>query len=551
MKLFKKTYFFLLLIVIFAAVLRFIWLGNFPPSLYSDETDQGYNAYSILSTGRDEHGIFLPVSLRSFGDWKPPIPTYLMVPFIWSLGLTEVSVRLPSAVLGIGTVILAFFLTRTLFIDQKDRTRLALLSSLFLTISPWHILQSRAAMLVSVALFFLALGVYFLLSSFKKRPLIFLSSVSFVLSVYSYYGLRVIAPLILFTIFIKYRRNLLPMKKEVILSAVLGIFLLFPLFTAFIKQPDVILGRVKTVSIFYDQGINLRKWELITQDGIGADTVITRFFHNNFYLYGINVIQRFLSHFDASYLLVKGDQSPPFQIPQMGILYIPDLLFISIGLFILFKKDYSSRSLIVFWIIISIIPAAFTFVTPSSNRTFNAVIPFMILIALGIIYVMRRTRVRILTAGIISIFYILSLGYFLRQYFIILPSDHADWWNYGWKQVVEYVKSRNTRYTNIIVPNVYGMPYIYFLFYQKYPPDKFQTSAIRPYVADRFGFENVEGYGNYLFPEDFDWTSTKKYNLQKNSLYVLSVRQAPDDANYVKAIYYPNGRIAFKIFAYD
>lgn len=102
------TLFFLATIFILASLLRFSWLGEIPPSLYSDEAGQGYNAYSILKTGRDEHGEFLPVSLRSFGDWKPPLPTFLMIPFILGLGLNETAVRLPSAVLGLMTIFFKF-----------------------------------------------------------------------------------------------------------------------------------------------------------------------------------------------------------------------------------------------------------------------------------------------------------------------------------------------------------------------------------------------------------------------------------------------------------
>ncbi|MBI2009816.1 MAG: hypothetical protein HYS86_01425, partial [Candidatus Chisholmbacteria bacterium] len=50
----------LVLIVFFAAILRLSLLGQNPPGLYWDEVSLGYNAYSILKTGRDEHNEFLP-----------------------------------------------------------------------------------------------------------------------------------------------------------------------------------------------------------------------------------------------------------------------------------------------------------------------------------------------------------------------------------------------------------------------------------------------------------------------------------------------------------
>lgn len=545
----NKTKLFLITIIIFAAVLRFMWLDKIPPSLYTDETDQGYNAYSILVSGKDEHSVSLPVSLRSFGDWKPPLPSYLMIPFIQLLGLSEISVRLPSAILGLSTVILIYYLTQELLKEQKYRVKVALLSSYFLAISPWHILQSRAAMLVIAGLFFLTLGVDSFLKSRNNKNLIFISAFSFALSIYSYYGLRIITPIILLGLLVKCKEDIFSMKREFILSIFLGLILLFPLLLSFYHQPDVVFGRAKTVSVFYDQGVNLRKWELATQDGIGADTIITRFFHNSYYMYGKSITQRFLSHLDSNYLLFIGDQYQPFQIPQMGILYIPDLLFILSGLFILYKYKYKNRGLMVYWIFVSILPAAFTFVTPASNRSFNAVVVYMVLVSVGAVYLTSIIRRKVIAVSLMTVFYILSLGYFMHQYFIDLPTNHADWWNYGWKQVVEYVNSQGVKYKNIIVPKADGMPYIYFLFYQKYPPEKFQNNAIRPYIVDRFGFEYVEGFDKYLFPTEYDWNFIKRNNLQKESLYIIPENQALEDKDYIKAIYYPDGKIAYKIFA--
>lgn len=547
----SKTILILILIILLSVFLRIFGLGSIPPSLYSDEANQGYNAYSILLTGKDEYGTFLPVSLRSFGDWKPPLPTYSMIPSIWLLGLSEYSIRLPSAILGIATVLLLFFTTLKLLSEQKNKVQIALLSSFYLAISPWHTLQSRASMLVAVGLFCLLGGVYLFLRGMKNGRFFLLSSVLFALAVYSYYGLRVVTPLVLLLLLIKFREKIFIFRKELFLSGVLGFLLLLPLFGAFLKQPDVIFGRAKTVSIFYDKGINLRKWELITQDGISASPLITRFFHNNLYMYARSVTQRFLSHLDGRYLFFNGDGSQPFQIPSMGILYFPDLVFILLGVIMLFKNKYFSRWLIIFWIIISFIPASLTFVTPSSNRTFNAVIAYAVLSATGIVYMKKGKFPKILTAIAITIFYSLSFGYFLNQYFVKLPRDFANFWNYGWREVVEYVKNNEAKYANIIVPDLNGMPYIYFLLYQKYPPAAFQANAVKPFVADRFGFEHVEAFDKYLFPAEFDWNFTKKYNLQKNSLYIIPAAYAQNDADYIKAIYYPNGKIAFKIFAYE
>lgn len=545
-----KTKVILLLIILFSAVLRFFWLDHFPPSLYTDEINQGYNAYSILLTGRDEHGVFLPVSLRSFGDWKPPLSTYLVIPFIYILGLNEIAVKLPSAILGVGTIILTYYLVKELFKERKEVNLLALLASFFLSISPWHILQSRVAMLVIVGLFFLEMGIYFFIKGIKKANLLYSSSLFFAFSIYAYYGLRIITPLILLTLLFFYRERIKLCSKEIILSVVLGFIILLPLILVFKSQPDVIFGRAKTVSVFYDQGVKLRQWELITQDGVNYPPFLARFFHNNLYMYGRNIIQRFLSHFDGRYLFLNGDKVPPFQIPNMGVLYLLDAIFILVGIIILFRNSHARRNLIISWFIISILPAAFTFMTPSSNRTFNAIIPFMILVSVGVLFFLRLTSRRIIISICISLLYVISFGYFLHQYFIILPHDHADWWNYGWREAAQCVNLMEDRYNNIVVSDRGGMPYIYFLFYGKVNPAQFQKEAVRPYVEDQFGFEHVEGFDKFIFPNDWEW-KYEKSNLQKNTLYVVPAEQAEGDGNFLHAIYYPNNNIKLKIFAND
>ena len=101
---------YLLPILFLGFILRVAYLDKFPIGLYSDEAVFGYNAYLLIQTGHDEYNRFWPVSLESFGDWKPPMQAWLAIPFVWVLGLTEYAVRLPSAILGTLTILIVYLL---------------------------------------------------------------------------------------------------------------------------------------------------------------------------------------------------------------------------------------------------------------------------------------------------------------------------------------------------------------------------------------------------------------------------------------------------------
>jgi len=96
----------IVLILILAAALRLFALDKFPAGLNADEASIGYNAWSLIQTGKDEHSVSWPLVFRSFDDYKPPVYFYLVLPFVKMLGLNIWSVRLPSALLGIASVYL-------------------------------------------------------------------------------------------------------------------------------------------------------------------------------------------------------------------------------------------------------------------------------------------------------------------------------------------------------------------------------------------------------------------------------------------------------------
>jgi len=87
----------LVVALIVGAWLRLTQLQEVPPGVYCDEACNGYDAYSILQTGRDHHGNALPILFQGFNDYRRPLFNYTLVPLVGALGLKIGVVRLGTA----------------------------------------------------------------------------------------------------------------------------------------------------------------------------------------------------------------------------------------------------------------------------------------------------------------------------------------------------------------------------------------------------------------------------------------------------------------------
>jgi hypothetical protein len=537
----KKINTSLLAILILAAFLRFYNLNSSPPSLYSDEISLGYNAYSLLKTGKDEFGNFLPLSLRSFGDYKPALSAYAMIPSIAMFGLNEFAVRFPFAFFGTLTVLLIYLITKELFSDRK----LALLASLLLSLSPWHIQQSRSAMLVGLEIFFVSLGILLFRRGLNKKPLFFLFVLPFSLAFYTYYGSRITIPLLVLLLIFTHFKKLVTQKKLVFKTFLFGLLLLTPLIYATFQNPKTISGRTGTISIFYQQGVKLKLWEDSRMDG-NQNPLLTRTFHNKVFYYFLDITERYFQHFNPRFLFFEGSKVSPFEIPNMGIFYLIDGLFLVLGFFCLVSKSKKESWFLVGWLLISPIVASLTFMTPASNRSFNMVIPAQIIIALGIISFLRKIKSsskRKLTVSIVVIIYFISFLFFQYNFHVQIPQLSPHQWFYGKKQIIKELEKIEKDYQKIVF--IKGGPYyIYLLFYKKVDPTLFAQNFRRSPYVDELGWENVESFQKYEFLFDGSWDKVKK---EKNVLYISLASDFPSEMPFIKEILFPNGQAAYRL----
>jgi len=545
MRFIKNWKFLLLVIVLIAGFLRLYQLGANPPSLTWDEAAWGYNAYSLGIDGKDEFGRLLPHDyLESFGDYKPPMYAYLDVIPVKLLGLNETSTKLPSALFGVLTVLLTYFLVKRIFWKSKNSNNYALLTSFILAISPWHILLSRAAFEANIATFFLVLGVWgFLAAVQDRRWYLIISAISFALSMYTFNTSRVVAPLLVILLLIAFRKKLLIIKKQALIAFIVGLIIFLPTFK-FLLSPQA-GSRFQEVNIFSDITILKTANQEIANDN---NSLFSKIIHNRRFVYTQEYLKHYFDNLSPNFLFIKGDGNPKFSTQDVGQMYIWDIVFFIGGILFLFRKKEGNWWLVPLWLLIGIIPAATARETPHALRIETTLPMFQILVAYGFVTFLewaKQKRLKLktynLNLGIILpfIFYILlflNFAYFYHNYFYHYPSQFSGEWQYGYKQSIDYVTSVENQYDYIQVSNVLGRPYIYYLFYTKTNPDDYRKTAV--ITRDVFGFVDVESFGKYIFPQNFNYLLSSK----KKVLYINASNAVPNNAKVMKRFYLLNGK---------
>lgn len=559
----KKSLILLFSIILLAGILRFWGLGSVPPSPDWDEAALGYSAYSILETGRDEYGEFLPVVLRSFDDYKPALYAYLIIPFIPIFDLSTFTVRFPSALLGTLTVGFTFLLVRELFIMRNSENKnslktenwkleIPMLTALMLAISPWHVQFSRIAFETNTGLAFNILAAYLFLLGLRKPVAFYFSAFVATLPIYAYQSDKVFTPLLfLLLIGIYFKQFINLPKKQIVAFFVVGIISILPMLISITSNKETLM-RAQATSIFTEKTYllrnNIKKLEFEQQRGNKVGELL----NNRRFVYASYITAGYLSHYNLNWLFTTGDLKR-HKAPSMGLLYIWELPFVLLGIYFLFFGPFSRKTkLLIFgWFLISPIPASVTTGVPHAVRTLNFLPTFQIFSALGIILFLKEVlnvkyKVLSIKLGyflivVIGLFAAANFVFYLNQYFVQQNYFYSKDWQYGWKETVDYVKSVEKDYDKVIVS--YKEPldrsYMFFAFYLKYPPEEYQRSNV-----GSGGFAVDYAYDKYEF-RPINWDKDSKL---ENVLLIGTPFEFPKSITPEKTINYLDGEPAILIW---
>jgi len=129
----------------------------------------------------------------------------------------------------------------------------------------------------------------------------------------------------------------------------------------------------------------------------------------------------------------------------------------------------------------------------------------MIITAYGLVIIWEKINSK--HKQIVYIIYVLlvliQFGKYMNNYFTKYPIDY-DWsWQYGNKELVEYISHEYNNYDKIIITKKLGEPHIFILFYWPWNPQDYLNDS----NLNRFSQSNwywVDGFDKFYFINDWD-----------------------------------------------
>lgn len=530
----KKIY--LILILVLAAFLRF-WRLDYL-SLFGDEVDVGYQAYSLLLTGKDYMGQALPLYIHSLSEWRAPVLMYASIPGIALFGLNEFGVRFTPALFGVLGVLLIYLLGKKL-VNEK----FGLTAALVLSILPWHIHYSRAAFEATL-LVDLVLGGIVLLLRKDKWSMVF-SAILFALTPYTYSTAALFTPLFIITI-LWARRSILDSTRIKQFCVVFAILIL-PFF--YLTQFGPASGRFSLLSVFNDEKIidqiNIERGETWKNE--------ERFFHNKLVGWGEVIISNYGRAFSPDFLFVNGDPNPRHNLPGTGVLYWGLLPFLLYGFYKIFQAKSELRWSILSWLLLAPIPTSLT--TDGANhatRLFLLIIPLTYITSYGVTELWQRRSILAKMVALTGMILVtINVFFYIHRYYSHYQYQNWKYWNFGYKEAISEVVKNQDKYDKVFINNSYQPSLLNYLFWSKYDPAKFQKefSGDIPQekmitgfngfkLDDKLYFGEAKEAGGFLqsgelylaaqqkeIPGDWDWEKTTPEGIK-----VLSVIYTPKDA---------------------
>lgn len=519
-----------------AVFFRLYQIGQLPLSANWDEISHGYNAYSLLQTGKDQWGTIWPIfNFRAYGDFPTTLNLYLSFPFIYLFGLNQFSIRLPNFIFSCIYLVYTYLLSQKLF----RRHQISLVSTILAAFIPWTFFSSRGVFQSTFSATLILAATYHFYSAKNSPRQLWLSLFLFSLSTYSYHNARIIVPLLLPSLFYFQRhffghQSVYRAWHFVVGFTILAVFLLPNTINLFSPES---FARNRWVGIINPNSVNLINEARNNFTGL---EIINRLVNNRpvYFLKALSL--NYLNLLNPWVIFFKGGENYQLSVPGQGFIYPIFLPFFYLGLFH-FLRHHPLRHHLIYFLIL-LLPAALTVGDFPSLRATVAVYIYIWFIAFGL------DRLRFLQPQLI---FLITLGFFLLYWnrYLSYNRTYASTWQYGYRQVVDFLHSHYTEYDQVVITKKYGEPHEFILFYWPWNPRQYQTDPLLKwdYHADWYW---VNAFDKFVFTNDWE-ISTQQY--PPKTLLITSPGNYPLGGNHrlLQTITYPTGEPAFDIISYE
>lgn len=513
-----------LLIIIVGLIIRIYKVDSAPSGVLVDEASFGYNAYSILKTGRDEHNISFPLVFRAFGDQKLPAYAYSTIPFIKTFGLNNLAIRIPSVLAGSllsGVIFL-------LLIEVGFTFPLSFIGGFITATSPWAIVLSRFGFESNFALFFFVLGLFLSYKSYRRHYSYFavLGGLSFGVTLYSYVAFKLITPIVLIgLIILHYLKNKTSKSISIMLGTTFVLSIIPILITVFSSQST---ARFNQVGNTYNTGLKMEINEDRTYCGLRLPRFICTLSSNKPLFYVRTYLYRYITALSPTYLFLEGDSEYKYlNIDQFGAFYVWLLPFYFFGFVYLWKK-IKLRSLsafdviLIFGVFISALPTLM--VSGPQKVRMSAFFPFILLVVLqGVSSIesqLQKSRYKSILYFALIITSLLSVCYFMIHYLTIHINKYETSYGTYIPKLMQYLgkQDKNTQIYMRSIPE--GI--IYFAYFNAVDPKIYQKN-VRFKQSDAIGFAHPKDLLNvHIVEQDLFGVACDAKKKNEHAIFVSS-----------------------------
>ncbi|MBW4085020.1 glycosyltransferase family 39 protein [Paenibacillus sp. S150] len=463
-----------LLLFVLGAVVRTVYLGSLPAGLNQDEASIGYDAYAIMHYGIDRNGVRLPVHLISWGSGQNALYAYLSMPFIFLFGLTPLSVRALSLVMGLLGMIFFYLSMKQLFPSRAAGS----FAMFFIAINPWHIMMSRWALESNLYPTLILIAFFCLLKSFQASKWSYGFTFIMAISLYAYGTAYFFVPVfaICAAILLLYSKVL--KFRTLVWNAALFVLLALP----------VLLFIVINHYGFQEIGTKLFTIPKLTMPRVEQISSV----------FGGQLLQTASGNFGAFIRLMRSgsDGLPWNSIAPYGYAYPIALPFAALGLIVLIYglyqrgRDGLKYLAVLLWLGTAVLMAFITAV--NINRINIIFYPLVLLVAAAVFWLYRKLKpVGILSAAAFAVMF----AFFTNTYFRDFPGDIGPAFYDSLGEAIQYASEATGG--RVYVTDKVNMPYIFVLFYEKINPHDFLDSV--KYSNPGEAFQEVASFGRYSF----------------------------------------------------